>query len=114
MLERHAGYKSIHAYDSVGKADHVFKIVLEIELLGGHFLVRQGPDQFTLATNKLKKMTVQKRLRRKEKGSKRSVFTPDMAFLSSLWGGAGREGCRQRRTGFVVIVGGTASREGYI
>mmetsp|Transcript_22110 Transcript_22110/g.40566 ORF Transcript_22110/g.40566 Transcript_22110/m.40566 type:complete len:86 (+) Transcript_22110:439-696(+) len=82
-----AGYKAIHAYDRAGKADYVFQIVLEIELLGGRFLVHQGPDQFTLATDKLKKMAVQRRLRRKDKGSKRSLPAPDTAFPSLFLGG---------------------------
>mmetsp|Transcript_22106 Transcript_22106/g.40535 ORF Transcript_22106/g.40535 Transcript_22106/m.40535 type:complete len:116 (+) Transcript_22106:439-786(+) len=82
-----AGYKAIHAYDRAGKADYVFQIVLEIELLGGRFLVHQGPDQFTLATDQLKKLAVKRRLRRKEKGSKMSVSAPAKVFLLSLWEG---------------------------
>jgi len=75
VLERHAGYKAIHAYDRIGKADFVNQIVLEIELVG-RFLSREGPDQFTLATDQLKKLAVKRRLRRKEKGSKMSVSAP--------------------------------------
>jgi len=86
VLERHAGYKAIHAYDRIGKADFVNQIVLEIELVG-RFLSREGPDQFTLATDQLKKLAVKRRLRRKEKGSKMSVSAPAKVFLLSLWEG---------------------------
>ena len=44
VLERHVGYKAIHAYNYDGKVDYVFKIVVEIELLGGRFLLHAGLD----------------------------------------------------------------------
>mmetsp|Transcript_31475 Transcript_31475/g.51366 ORF Transcript_31475/g.51366 Transcript_31475/m.51366 type:complete len:174 (-) Transcript_31475:181-702(-) len=62
-------------------------IVLEIELLGGHFLVRQGTDLFTLATDKLKKIAVQRRLQRKDKGSKKILSALALPFLSAFLGG---------------------------
>lgn len=86
VLERHKGYKAIYAYDRIGKAEFVNQIVLEIELVG-RFLSREGPDKFTLATDKLKKSAVQRRLRRKKMGSKMSLSAPAKAFLLSMLGG---------------------------
>ena len=69
VLERRAGYKAINSYHRFDKAEIVNQIVLEIELVG-RFLSRHGPDQFTIATDQLKKEVVTRRLRRKEKGKK--------------------------------------------
>ena len=60
--------------------------MLEIEKLGGRFLLREGPEQFILAPDKLKKMVVQRHLIRKAKGSKRSVPSPVTAFALLSWG----------------------------
>jgi len=73
VLDRRGGYKSINSYNRGCKTDYVCKIVLEIELLGGRFLVRNGSDHFSLATDELKKETVQRRLLRKANGSKRVI-----------------------------------------
>ena len=78
------------------------KIVLGIELLGGRFLVHNGSDHFSLATNELKKMMVQRRLLRKVKGSKRVIsggglgecttIDEDKLILSSRGGRKSGEG----------------------
>ena len=84
VLERRTGYKAIDAHNRVGKADYVVKLVLEIKLLGGRFRVRKGPDNFSLATNQSKKMTVQQRLHRKGKGPKRLISAPETFLPTSL------------------------------
>ena len=58
------------------------QIVLEIELVGC-FLSRHSPDQFTIATDQLKKEVVTRRLHRKEKGKKMSLTDAARAFLLS-------------------------------
>ena len=58
VLDRRGGYKSIKKYHRASKNNYVVQIVLEIELLGARFLVRNGSGHFSLATNELKKMTV--------------------------------------------------------
>ena len=71
--------------------------MLEIELVG-RFLSREGPDKFTLATDKLKKSAVQRRLRRKQMSSKVELSVPAKAFLLSILGGQEQEQrCKSRQ-----------------
>ena len=51
-----------------------------IELYGARFLVRVGPDMFTLATNEVKINAVQRRLQRKIYGKRRAVPTPETFY----------------------------------
>ena len=81
------GVQGYQKYDRHGKADFVSKILLEIEKLGGRFLLREGTGQFILAPDKLKKTIVQHSLICKAKGSKRSVPSLVMAYASLSCGG---------------------------
>ena len=56
------------------------------------FLFRQGPDQFTLATDKLKKKVVKQRLQRKENNSRIFVSASATAFPFSFFWGANVHG----------------------
>ena len=62
VLDRRGGYKSIDSYNRGCKAEYVVKIVREVELLGGRFLMRNSSDNYSVATDELKKETVQQRL----------------------------------------------------
>ena len=86
VLEPHQGYKAIHGYDRLGKAEFGNQIVLEIELVG-RFLSSEGPHKFTLATDELKKSVVQRRLHCKQMGSKVEVLFRRRRFYCQYWGG---------------------------
>ena len=72
VLDRHDEHKIIDPLDQHKKSEYVYQIISEMEL-SGRFLTRLGPALYKLADEKSKKMTVQRRLRRRGQGQKKPV-----------------------------------------